>query len=66
MNCFKHVQNREQEGDSQIPIDYLVELDKNYKIMFADLNCKKFIVNGNDTIENIHKQIVNIINNAQV
>lgn len=64
--CFEHLQNRKQEGDSQIPFDYLVELDKNYKIMFDDLNCKKFAVDGNDTIENIHKKIVNILNNAQV
>ena len=60
-NCFNQIKKRGQEGDSKISLDYLKELDDNYTLMFKELNCKKIKVDGNDTIENIHKKIVDIL-----
>jgi len=60
-NCFKHVNNRYQEGDNQITLEYLEKLDENYKCMFDNLKCEKYIIDGNDTIDNINLKIKNIL-----
>ena len=60
-NCFTHVNDRYQKGDNQITLEYLEKLDENYKCMFDNLKCEKYIIDGNDTIENINIKIKNIL-----
>ena len=63
--CLEHIQNRIQEGDSYITIEYLEHLDKKYKSMYSDIiTCPKYMVDGSSSSpEEINKQIRYIIDN---
>jgi deoxyadenosine/deoxycytidine kinase len=62
--CLEHIQNRVQEGDSYVKLEYLEHLDKKYKTLYSDyITCPKYIVDGTASPENINKQIKYIIDN---
>lgn len=58
--CFKHIQHREQEGDFGVTLEYLKKLENHYLE-----GIKKWknvhVVNGDQTIEKVHKDIRLII-----
>jgi deoxyadenosine/deoxycytidine kinase len=59
--AWEHVQARHQTGDSGVTYEYLVELDRYYKDMLANLPLTVHFVDGSDTPENIHEKIVGIL-----
>ena len=60
--CHAHIQHRIQEGDSGVSLDYLELLDRKYKDMIKNkVHCEYFIVNGNESIEEINKNIIEIL-----
>ena len=61
--CWNNVQTRNQDGDKSITSTYLDTLDTQYEKMFNSLKCLKFEINGNDTVEQVHNEILKIINN---
>jgi len=61
-NCFENLKNRQQSGDNSVTKDYLVSLDKQYKCMFDKLDCLKFEINGDQSKEKVHDEILKIIN----
>ena len=64
--CNQRINSRVQDGDSGVSIDYLCDLDSKYMDMYHSLECKKFIVDGTQSEEIIHKNILKIINDLQV
>jgi deoxyadenosine/deoxycytidine kinase len=61
--CFEHIQNRIQEGDAKVSLEYLKLLHDWYLKMFnKHIKCnRKFIVDGNQSIEEVNKNIFNIL-----
>lgn len=59
--CYEHIKKRGQEGDVAVDYNYLNTLDKKYEEMISEITCDKYIINGNDSIEEINKKIVSII-----
>jgi deoxyadenosine/deoxycytidine kinase len=59
--CLEHIKKRTQEGDSGVDLSLLMDLDAQYQAMFDKLECPKFRVNGEESIESIHKIIIKII-----
>lgn len=64
--CKERINSRVQNGDSGVTLEYLRTLDSKYMNMYLDLDCKKFIVDGTQPEEIIHKNILNILNELQV
>ena len=60
--CMKHIQKRNQSGDSGVTIDLLNRLDKNYRDMWDTINCPKWKLDATTTPEIIHEKILNIVN----
>jgi deoxyadenosine/deoxycytidine kinase len=63
LKCYESVQKRRQSGDSGVTLEYIEKLDVLYTKMLDKLNINVCIVDGNKTPEEVHKQIINIINN---
>jgi hypothetical protein len=55
--AYKHVQQRGQAGDSKVTLEYMKELDEEYLNLLRTLPCKVRVVNANQSVENIHKDI---------
>lgn len=60
--CLEHIQTRKQDGDSSICIELLSQLDRDYHIMFENLECPKFMIDASRTPEKIHENIIRILN----
>ena len=60
--CVERMKSRVQDGDSSVGIDYLEMLEQKYRNMYDGLTCKKFIIDGTQPEEIIHKNILKIIN----
>ena len=53
--CYEHIQNREQEGDNGVSLEYLEQLNKYYQ----KFKSKEVItVNGNQSIEKVSEEIL--------
>ena len=61
--CFEHIQNRVQEGDTKVQLEYLKLLHDRYLEMFdKHIKCeRKFIVDGNQPVEEVNKIILNLL-----
>ena len=55
--AFEHIQTRGQAGDNAITLEYLRELDFEYKRMIMKIPCRVIVVNANRTPEEIHTEI---------
>jgi len=60
--CHKHIQNRNQPGDKSMQLEYLQTLDTKYENMFNVFDGEKYEINGSQSVENVHKDIMNILN----
>ncbi len=60
--CLHNMKNRKQSGDTSVSLEYLEKLHSNYENMFSSMNCLKFEINGNNTINSVHEQILKIVN----
>ena len=56
--CMKHLNQREQSGDSGVTLEYLKLLDENYKTMFNDIECPKYKIDGNQPIVKVTQNIL--------
>ena len=59
--CHEHLKRREQEGDTSVDYGYLKLLDAKYRDMVDRVTCDRYIVNGHDSIAEIHKKVLDII-----
>lgn len=59
--CYEHLKHRTQEGDGAVEYSYLKTLDSKYKEMLNEITCDKYVINGNDSIDEINKKINSII-----
>ena len=59
--AWKHVQSRGQAGDSGVTLDYLKELDQEYRELVRKVPCRVHVVNAERPVEEIHKQICEIL-----
>jgi len=55
--AFGHIQSRGQAGDSGVTLDYLRELDVEYRKLIQNIPCKVIIVNAERSAEEIHSEI---------
>lgn len=60
--CMKHIQTRTQNGDSSINMNLLEQLHSDYHLMFENLECPKFCLDASRTPEEIHENILSILN----
>jgi len=58
--CHEHIQSRDQAGDTAVSLDYLKKLDILYTKHFKN-NDKIHVVDGNQTIEEVTRDILKII-----
>ena len=59
--CYEHLKHRTQEGDGAVEYSYLKTLDSKYKEMLNEITCDKYVINGNESIDEINKKINSII-----
>ena len=59
--CYQHLEERGQTGDNGIQLDYLLKLSKQYEKYFKNLSCKKFKIDGNKSIQDVHEDILKIL-----
>jgi thymidine kinase len=59
--CYEHLKHRTQEGDIGVTYEYLKTLDSKYKEMLKGITCDKYVINGNESINDINKKIVEIV-----
>jgi len=59
--CYEHIVQRGQSGDTGVQFDYLYNLDVQYQKYFSELSCKKFRVDGNQSIQQVHEDILKIL-----
>ena len=61
VTCYDHIKTRNQEGDSDVSLEYLTTLNGHYNDMFRSIQCTKYRVDGTKTIEEIHSEILDIV-----
>jgi len=59
--CREHIKKREQAGDFGVTPEYLGKLEKLYDQSHASWGEHVEVVNGNQSIENVHKDIMTIL-----
>lgn len=59
--CYEHLTKRKQAGDTGVSFEYLEKLHQQYQKMYEKLECKKFKINGDLSISEVHKNIVRIL-----
>ena len=59
--CFNNMKTRDQSGDVSVSLEYLENLNKNYEKIFESMNCLKYEINGSESIDTVHEQILKII-----
>lgn len=55
--AYKHVTERGQTGDSKVTLEYMKELEQEYLQLIKSIPCNVRVVNANQSVENIHKDI---------
>jgi thymidylate kinase len=63
--CYLHVSGRHQTGDDKVTLGYLNELDLLYKDLHKKVGCRVHIVDASRKPEEIHAEILHIINNNE-
>ena len=64
--AWEHIQQRHQTGDSSVTREYWLELDEEYKKLIKAVPCKVHVVNANRSVDEIHKEICNIISDHEL
>jgi len=59
--CHEHMKLRKQDGDSMVSLEYLQRLDTQYSIMFDQIQCPKYRVDGDATVDKVLEDIKAII-----
>ena len=59
--CYSHLVERGQTGDESVSFEYIEKLYKNYNIMFEKLYCIKVKINGDQSIHQVHQDIIKFI-----
>ena len=59
--AWDHIQKRRQAGDDGVTLEYLHELDEEYKKLIMKVPCKVYVVDANRGVEEIHTEICRIL-----
>ena len=57
-NSFRHIQNRQQDGDTGVSFEYLGELDNKYNELLKTIKCPVIVIDANKTPGEIHNEII--------
>jgi deoxyadenosine/deoxycytidine kinase len=57
--AYQHIKTRHQSGDDGITLEYLKELDEEYKQVIHKMPCKVIVIDANQSVEKIHEEICN-------
>lgn len=63
---YEHVTKRGQAGDTGVTLEYMKELDAEYRQLVMKVPCKVYIVNANRTVEEIHEEICKILSENEL
>lgn len=63
---YEHVTKRGQTGDSGVTLEYMKELDAEYRKLIMKVPCKVRVVNANRTVDEIHKEICQILSENEL
>lgn len=64
--AWKHIQGRHQAGDSGVTREYWNDLNAEYMKLLKNVPCKVHVVNANRPVEEIHKEICQIISDHEL
>ena len=64
--AYEHVTKRGQTGDSGVTLKYMKELDEEYRKLLMKVPCKVHVVNANRTVDEIHKEICQILSENEL
>ena len=59
--CYEHLCTRDQAGDSGVTYEYLKQVGDQYEKMFKKLTCVKYKIDGNQPIDTVYSEILNVI-----
>jgi deoxyadenosine/deoxycytidine kinase len=59
--AWEHIQKRGQAGDAGVSLEYLTELDEEYRKLIMKVPCKVHVVNANRSVDEIHNEICKIL-----
>ena len=60
--CYLAISSRRQTGDDKVTLRYLKELESLYRQIWKHIKCQIYIVNASRKPEEIHKEILDIVN----
>lgn len=66
LQAMEHLKVRGQAGDSDVTLRLLRRLDRHYNNLIRNIPCRVIIINGDQTVDEIHKQIYQHLLNDQV
>jgi hypothetical protein len=55
--AYEHIQKRGQAGDTGVTLEYLKELDSEYKNLIMSVPCRVIVINAERSPEEIHDEI---------
>lgn len=64
--AWEHIQKRGQAGDTGVTLEYLHELGIEYQKLIKNVPCRIYIVNANQGVEEIHKEISRILTDHEL
>lgn len=64
--AWKHIQSRHQAGDSGVSREYWNDLNTEYMKLLKNVPCKVYVINANRSVEEIHKEIYQIISDHEL
>jgi deoxyadenosine/deoxycytidine kinase len=59
--AYQHIRSRHQSGDDGVTLEYLKELDAEYKELLKVMPSKVIVVNANQPVDKIHEEICNCL-----
>ena len=59
--AHQHIQTRGQTGDSEVSLEYLKDLDVLYKRLVMKVPCITYVINANNSPEEIHSNILSLL-----
>jgi len=65
--CHEHLKSRTQDGDSSVTLEYLKQLDEHYSVMIEKIKTQieVHIIDGNQSKQDVHNKIFQIIRTKQ-
>ena len=64
--AYEHVTKRGQAGDSGVTLEYMKELEAEYRNLVMKVPCKVHVINANRAVDEIHTEICKILSENEL